>query len=181
MAFKVGQKVVYPNHGIGIIEQICVRQVLNGEECEFYQLRLVATNSVVMVPVVNARDVGLRPPISSEGCARLFKVLADDFEDPPADWKDRYKLFTDRMRTGDIFEMAEVLKTLVYLDSIKPLSFREKRLLEKARQLVVAEIAEVTRKPVSHVEPMLDEALSRACLKHQAGNGKARMAMAASR
>lgn len=180
MAFKVGQKVVYPNHGIGIIEQICVRQVLNGEECEFYQLRLVTTNSVVMVPVVNAKDVGLRPPISSEGCARLFRLLADDFEEPPADWKDRYKLFTDRMRTGDIFEVAKVLKTLVYLDSVKPLSFREKRLLEKARQLVVTEIAEVIRKSPAHVEPMLDDALSRACLKHQAGNGKVRT-MAAGR
>lgn len=181
MAFKVGQKVVYPNHGIGIIEEICVRQVCDGESCQFYQLRLTATNSMVMVPTANAREVGLRPPISSEECQRLFKILSDDFTDPPSDWKDRYKEFLDRMRTGDIFQIAEVVKTLVYLDTIKPLSFREKRLLEKARQLIIAEVAEVSRKSVVQVEPLIDQALGQACLQHQPLNGKARAAMAAAK
>jgi len=137
VGFKVGQKVVYPGHGIGIIEEICTRDVGNGESWEFYQLRLASTNSIVMVPTANAHQVGLRPPISVEGCNRLLKMLSEDFADPPTDWKDRHKACIDRMRSGDIFEIAEVLKTLVYLNTVKPLSFREKQLLEKARFLIV--------------------------------------------
>ncbi len=169
MDFKVGQKVVYPNHGLGVIEAICVREVCTGQTCEFYQLRLIATNSIVMVPTATARDVGLRPPITPDGCHRLLQVLADDFEDPPMDWKGRYKEFTERMRTGDIFEIAYVLKTLVYLNTIKPLSFREKRLLEKARYLIVSEVAEALRRSVGQIDSLIDQALEQACAKHRNG------------
>ncbi len=177
MDFKIGQKVVYPNHGLGVIEAICVREVCTGQTCEFYQLRLIATNSIVMVPTATAREVGVRPPITPDGCHRLFQVLAEDFEDPPMDWKGRYKDFTERMRTGDIFEIAYVLKTLVYLNTIKPLSFRERRLLEKARYLIVSEVAEALRRSVGQVDSLIDQALEQACLRHR--NGRAPRAFAA--
>ncbi len=165
MAFKIGQKVVYPNHGIGTIEQIDTRQV-DGQPNEFYLLRLCATNSLVMVPTRNADEVGLRSPIGNDQCAHLLKLLASDFTTPPADWKDRFKEFSDRMRTGDLFSVAEVLKTLTFLSQHKPLSFREKRMLERARYLVISELALVWGEPETRIEPRVDHALQGACSKH---------------
>jgi CarD family transcriptional regulator len=166
VGFKIGQKVVYPNHGIGTIEQIEQKQIgLNS--LPFYTLRLAATNSVVLVPVANAGEVGLRSPISSGECEMLLKTLSDDFNAAPCDWKDRFKEFSDKMRTGDIFEVAGVLKHLTYLSHQKPLSFREQRMLERARYLVVSELAAVCRQPECNVEPRVDQALSRACSKHE--------------
>ena len=92
MLFKVGQKVVYPNHGIAIIEQIDNRQI-NGEDNEFYLLRLHTTNSTVMVPVRNALEVGLRHPIANKQCNELLRVLAEDLTMPEMDWKNRFKDF----------------------------------------------------------------------------------------
>lgn len=179
MGFKVGEKVVYPNHGIGIIEEIAVRE-LGPETSRFYMLRLKATDSVVMVPVANATEVGLRSPIKLKECERLLQLLSDDFAAPPADWKDRYKEFLEKMRTGDVFTVAEVLKTLSYLSMRKPLSFREKRMLERARFLVVSELALAHRKPEPAVETMVDEALTKACSKHT-GTGVRVAAAAAAR
>ena len=166
MGFKIGQKVVYPNHGIGIIEQIEQKQI-GASSLPFYTLRLAATNSVVLVPVSNAGEVGLRSPISSGECEMLLKALSDDFATAPGDWKDRFKEFSDRMRTGDIFAVAEVLKHLTYLNHQKPLSFREQRMLERARYLVVSELAAVCRQPECNVEIKVDQALTRACSKHE--------------
>jgi CarD family transcriptional regulator len=166
VGFKVGQKVVYPNHGIGIIEQIEQKQI-GASSLPFYTLRLAATNSVVLVPVANAGEVGLRSPISSGACELLLKNLGDDFTPAPNDWKDRFKEFSERMRTGDIFEVAGVLKHLTYLSHLKPLSFREQRMLERARYLVISELAAVCRQPECNVAPRVEQALARACAKHE--------------
>ena len=166
VGFKVGQKVVYPNHGIGTIEQIEQKQI-GAQALPFYTLRLAATNSVVLVPVANATEVGLRSPISSGECEMLLKNLADDFSSPAHDWKDRFKDFSEKMRTGDIFEVADVLKNLTFLSRIKPLSFREQRMLERARYLVISELAAVCRQPECNVEPRVEQALARACAKHE--------------
>jgi CarD family transcriptional regulator len=175
VGFKVGQKVVYPNHGIGTIEQIEQKQI--GATClPFYTLRLAATNSVVLVPVANANEVGLRSPITSAECEMLLKNLADDFAPPANDWKDRFKDFSERMRTGDIFEVAGVLKTLTYLSHLKPLSFREQRMLERSRYLVISELAAVCRQPECSVEPRVEQALARACAKHERRPARTRAA-----
>jgi CarD family transcriptional regulator len=165
VGFKIGQKVVYPNHGIGTIEQIEQKQI-GATSLPFYTLRLAVNNSLVLVPVSNASEVGLRAPISSGECEMLFRALADDFSSPANDWKDRFKDFSEKMRTGDIFEVADVLKHLTYLSHIKPLSFREQRMLERARYLVVSELAAVCRQPECSVEPRVEQALARACSKH---------------
>lgn len=132
----------------------------------FYMLRLNATNSVVMVPLDNIGEVGLRSPITTGDCEQLMKFLSDNFTDPPSDWKGRYKDFLDKMRSGDLFSVAEVLKHLTYLNNLKPLSFREKRMLERARHLVVSELAIAWRKTEAIVSNLIDEALKRACTKH---------------
>jgi CarD family transcriptional regulator len=179
VGFKIGQKVVYPNHGIGIIEQI-ERKQIGANAQPFYTLRLAATNSVVLVPVANAVEVGLRSPISSGECEMLFKALSDDFSAPPGDWKDRFKEFSDRMRTGDIFAVAEVLKHLTFLNHQKPLSFREQRMLERARYLVVSELAAVCRQPECNIEPRVEQSLARACSKHERRPAARSRAMGAS-
>jgi CarD family transcriptional regulator len=178
VGFKVGQKVVYPNHGIGTIEQIEQKQI-GATQLPFYTLRLAANNSLVLVPVSNASEVGLRSPISSGECEMLFKMLADDFSFPANDWKDRFKDFSEKMRTGDIFEAAEVLKHLTYLNHLKPLSFREQRMLERARYLVISELAAVCRQPECNIEPRVEQALTRACVKHDRRPARARAAGAA--
>ena len=165
MVFKVGQKVVYPAQGIGIVEQIESRQI-NGEQHEFYLLRLHANNSLVMVPTRNAEEIGLRRPLARSKCDELLGVLAADFHTPPKDWKDRFKEFTEAMRTGDPFVVAETLKTLTYLNQIKPLSFREKQMMERARNLIVSELAMVCRKSETVIAPKVDEALQKACTQH---------------
>ncbi|MEA2175821.1 MAG: CarD family transcriptional regulator [Blastocatellia bacterium] len=166
VGFKVGQKVIYPNHGIGTIEQIEQKQI-GTTSLPFYTLRLAATNSVVLVPVANASEVGLRSPISSGECEMLLKNLGDDFTAPANDWKDRFKEFSEKMRTGDIFGVADVLKNLTFLSHLKPLSFREQRMLERARYLVISELAAVCRQPECSVEPRVEQALARACAKHE--------------
>ncbi|MCI0491170.1 MAG: CarD family transcriptional regulator [Blastocatellia bacterium] len=165
MSFKVGEKVVYPNHGIGVIESITTTEI-QGAQNSFYLLRLKATESTVMVPIANAVEIGLRPPIKTSQCERLLEALSSDFSNPPVDWKDRYKHSLEKMKTGDIFHVAEVLKTLTYLSLNKPLSFREKRMLERARYLVVSELSTVCRKNEKLVEPLVDEALNKSCATH---------------
>ncbi len=165
MVFKVGQKVVYPTQGIAIVEQIESRQI-NGGQQEFYLLRLQTSNSLVMVPTCNADGIGLRRPIASRQCDELLEVLARDFSAPSTDWKDRFKGFSEAMKSGDLFAVAEVLKTLTYLNQLKPLSFREKQMLERARYLVVSEMSLASRKSEAIVAPRIDEALNGACNKH---------------
>lgn len=165
MNFKVGEKVVYPNHGIGVIEKITTTEI-SGSNSSFYLLKLKDNDSMVMVPIANALEVGLRAPIKSAQCDRLLESLSEDFTNPPVDWKDRYKEFLDKMKTGDIFKVAEVLKNLTYISLSKPLSFREKRLLERSRYLVISELATVCRKADCMVEALVDEALCKSCSKH---------------
>lgn len=165
MIFKQGQKVVYPTQGVAIVEQIESRQI-NGAPQEFYLLRLQFNNSLVLVPTQNADGIGLRKPIAARQCSDLLRLLAQDFPVPPTDWKDRFKEFSDAMRSGNLFAIAEVLKTLTYLNQLKPLSFREKQMLERARYLVVSELALVSRKSEAHISPQVEAALNGACQEH---------------
>jgi len=163
--FKVGQKVIYPSHGIAVVEQIESRPI-EGTSTEFYLLRVRANNSLVMVPTSNANGIGLRRPLGARQCDELMRSLATDFDRPSSDWKDRFKEFSEAIRSGDLFAVAEVLKTLTYLNQTKPLSFREKQMLERARYLVVSEMAVVYRKPETSIGSRVDEALEGACDKH---------------
>jgi CarD family transcriptional regulator, regulator of rRNA transcription len=172
VVFKVGQKVVYPNHGVAVIEEIDTRDIDGGPD-EFYLLRLRFNNSLVMVPTRNADEIGLRRPIGNSQCETLLAALAQDFSTPPAEWKNRFREFSDRMRTGDIFSVAEVLKTLTFLNQQKPLSFREKRMLDRARYLVISELALVCGQSEARIEPRVDQALRGACDKHKHAFGRA--------
>ena len=165
MDFKIGQKVAYPNHGVCAIEGVDSKQV-SGSLVEFYTLRILANNSVIFVPRANARSVGIRPIIDSSQCGELMKILAADFVEVSNDWKIRVRDYTAKIQTGNLFEVTEVLKQLTFLTYSKQLSFREQRLLEKAKFLVVSELALVCSQPECDIEKKVDALLIESCQKH---------------
>ena len=144
MTFEIGDKVIYPNHGLGVVQKIESRTIM-GMTCGFYQLRMVSNETTVLVPVENADSVGLRKAVGNSEVDRLYGLLGDGKIDTGQNWKGRFKDNSDRMRTGSLFDVVEVLKSLSYLSRSKNLSFREKRMLDRAKFLVISEIAEVTR------------------------------------
>ncbi|MEE8586230.1 MAG: CarD family transcriptional regulator [Acidobacteriota bacterium] len=162
MTFKVGDRVIYPNQGVGLIEEVFSSSV-GGEELEFYRLRLEANNSLVMIPINNAGNIGVRRLCSKKDLKKLFKVLDSEVVDTGRDWKNRYKDNVEKMMTGSIVDVAQVLKNLHYLSTQKPLSFREKKMYDRARQLVVSEIATVQEKDQEDVEAMLEGRLTESC------------------
>lgn len=178
MNFEVGQLVIYPNHGIGLIERIGEKQ-FGADAFSMYELRLSFNNSTIHVPVQNADEIGLRLPVSANDCNLIFANLSDDFSPIPGDWKIRHRDYSEKVRQGALFEVAEVLKKLTFLSRQKPLSFREQRLLEKSRYLVVSEIAAVCDKNECQIEERVDRAIDAACLKHQLTSLPASMTVAA--
>ena len=160
MAFQLGDKVIYPNHGLGIVERIEEKTIL-GTTCGFFHLRIVSNDTTVLVPVANVDNVGLRKAISDEEVDRLFTLLGDGKIDNHQNWKGRFKDNSDKMRTGSIYDMADVLKSLTFLSKSKSLSFREKRMLDRAKALIVSEVSEVMRQKAPDVEVRVDSALER--------------------
>ncbi len=158
--FKIGEKVVYPNHGLGVIEQIEKRATGDRVE-EFLTLRIVANDSTVMVPRSNTANVGLRRVVTRKEVEEVFDVLKDTKITLYDDWKGRFQENSDKMRTGSITEVARVFKSLSHLALQKNLSYRERRMLDKAKYLIVSEIAEVERMPVDQVEAKIDRAVAR--------------------
>jgi CarD family transcriptional regulator len=158
--FEVGEKVIYPNHGIGVVESIQTRPVPGGK-ISLYQLRILSNDSRVWVPQQNADGVGLRHCISQGDARKIFLMLGDGTIDQQANWKGRFKENSDKMRTGSLYEVAVVLKGLTFLSRKKALSFREKRMLDRAKFLLVSEIAEVEGKTQATIEERVDKALSK--------------------
>src|SRR5919198_119417 len=163
VTFQVGDKVIYPNHGLGIVERIEEKTIL-GTTCGFFHLRIVANDTTVLVPVSNVDGVGLRRAISDEEVERLFGLLSDGKIDNHQNWKGRFKDNSDKMRTGSIYDMADVLKSLTFLSKSKSLSFREKRMLDRAKALIISEISEVLREKALEVEAKVDSALEKCFL-----------------
>ncbi len=163
-SFQVGDKVVYPNHGVGIIEQISSRTIGVAVE-KFYLLRIKSSSLKVMVPFHNVESVGLRRVVRNGEVQRILDFLMDGKCENHADWKYRYKENCDRMRTGSLLEVAGVLKSLLLLNQNKPLSFREKKMLERARDLLVSELAMAKNCEEIEVEQLLSKALSKCRLR----------------
>jgi CarD family transcriptional regulator len=160
VTFQVGDKVIYPNHGLGVVESIETRTIL-GTTCGFYHLRMIGSETTVLVPVDNVENVGLRRAISDTEVDRLFHLLSDGKIENHQNWKGRFKDNSDKMRSGSIYDVVDVLKNLTYLARSKTLSFREKRMLDRAKFLVVSEISEVLRQPMPEIESRVDRALER--------------------
>ena len=164
MTFQIGEKVVYPNHGVGTIENISSRTFGSQTE-KFYLLRLSANNMTVMVPFSHVEQVGLRKVTRNGDISKVLNYLAAGQSKTCQDWKDRFKENSAKMQSGSLLEVAEVLKCLVEIQAQKPLSFREKKMLERARIMLVTELA--TSKGVSEKEAvdLLSRSLAKANLK----------------
>ncbi len=163
-SFHIGDNVVYPNHGVGTIEQISSRTI--GQTVEkFYLLKIKSSSLKVMIPFHNVNAVGLRRVVKNGEILKIIAFLEDGEIGSTSDWKDRFRENSDRMRTGSMLEVASVLKGLIVLHQAKPLSFREKKMLERARYLLVSELAMARSCEDAEVEDLLTKALAKCNLR----------------
>ena len=125
LIFSVGDKVIYPNQGIGVIEDIQQENYF-GQDFRVYHLRILSNDTLVMVPSSNAEEIGIRKLISLKKVEKVYDFMRNGVVDVSMNWKGRYKEHVSLMKTGSILDMAVVLKSLFYLNLIKPLSFRER-------------------------------------------------------
>jgi CarD family transcriptional regulator len=164
VTFKIGQKVVYPNHGVTVVEKIGPAE-MDGIEQTYLHLRLLSNNSRVMVPKTNVDLVGLRPLVEKSEIRSLFSILEDSNIDTYKDWKGRYKQNLDKMKTGRLTDVAEVLKNLRLVSMKKSLSFREKKMYERAKYFIVSEVAHVKNITEKESEGLVEKAINSAIEK----------------
>lgn len=157
--FKAGDKVLHPLHGIGLIEAVTEQEVL-GEARKYYVVNLTLKKMTVMIPVDNAEEIGLRKIMKSQQIEQILKVLKDKkVSQMPTNWNRRYKFNLDKIKTGDIKEVAEVLKNLSVKEKKKGLSMGEKKMLENVRSLLVGEIVYSKNVDYDKARSFIDEAL----------------------
>ena len=169
--FDIGQKVVYPNHGVSVVEEISSAE-FDGASQTLYHLRLLSNNSKVMVPKENLDLVGLRPLGDSDEIKELFGILEDGNIDTYKDWKGRYKQNLDKMKTGRLPDVAGVLKNLSLVSQKKSLSFREKKMYERAKQFIVSEVAHVRDIEEGEAESVVEASLKSSLEKLRLANEK---------
>jgi len=158
-AFRVGDKVVYPHHGAAVIEGTQQR-VIEGETREYWVLRLSYGDLTLMVPSDGADEVGLRGVVPKNELEQVYKVLQSKKQAPaPSNWSRRFKSHVEKLRSGDIYQVAEVVRNLSNRDKDKGLSAGEKRMLTKARQILVSELTFAAGVKEEKAEAMLDEIL----------------------
>lgn len=158
--FHIGDKVVYPNHGVGIVEQISSRTIGSMVQ-KYYELHIKASNLKVTIPFSNVEAVGLRKVIKSGDIESILEILVNGKTENHTDWKFRFKENSEKMRSGSLLDVAYVLKSLLVLNQTKALSFREKKMLERARYLLVSELAMAKNCEEAQIEDLLNKALSK--------------------
>ncbi|MCD4750515.1 MAG: hypothetical protein K8R59_14185 [Thermoanaerobaculales bacterium] len=155
MIFKVGDKVVYPSQGVTVVESIS-EECLAGMTMECYNLRLMATNSKVVVPVGNVERVGLRALSDKADVGESLRRLRANEVGENGDWKDRYRANLERLKTGDLVSVVDVLLCLAEVAGRKTLSFRERKMFDQARMILVYEVAEVEGRDAVEVDSEID-------------------------
>ena len=159
MVFSVGETVVYPHHGAALIEAIETR-VIKGEEKLYLVLRVAQGDLTVRVPAENAEIVGVREVVGEEGLTKVFDVLRAPHTEEPTNWSRRYKANLEKLASGDVNKVAEVVRDLWRRDRERGLSAGEKRMLAKARQILVSELALAEKTNEDKAEALLDEILA---------------------
>ena len=162
-SLKIGDKVIYPNQGLGVVEAI-QEEAYDGQRFMVFHLRIISNNTLVTVPSATAFEIGIRRPVTGGSIRKIYEFMGNGGVDISTDWKGRYKEHLNLMKSGTLFDMAMVLKSLYFLSLHKPLSFREKKMMEKAKELIVSEISVAAASPSSKVEEKLLGTLSR-CFK----------------
>ena len=155
--FKIGDLAVYPAHGVGIIERI-ESQEFSGSTQDFYVMRILDNNMIIMIPTQNVDSVGLRGIIGKKEVSKLYTILEKrDVVIDNQTWNRRYREYTDKIKTGSVYEVAEVYRDLLILKIEKELSFGERKMLDTARGLLVKEIALAKKVEEEQIEKDLDK------------------------
>mgnify|MGYP001222335926 CR=1 FL=1 len=158
--FKIGDLAVYPAHGVGIIERI-ESQEISGSSQDFYVMRILENDMIIMIPTQNVDSVGLRTIIGKKEVPKLYSILEKrDVVIDNQTWNRRYREYTDKIKTGSVYEVAEVYRDLLILKIEKELSFGERKMLDTARNLLVKEIALAKRVEEEQIEKDLDKMFS---------------------
>ena len=163
--FKIGDKIVYPVHGAGVIVDIESKVIL-GEKKEYYVMKIPVNEMKVLVPLGSMADVGIRDIKSPEEMDKVLDVLKDPTKEKmPANWNRRYRFHQDKIKTGDLEEIAKVIKNLESLDREKALSTGERKILNTARQIILSEMVLVYDKSFDEVVELVDKTMAEGCLK----------------
>lgn len=157
--YKIGDKVVYPMHGAGIIESIEEREIL-GERRQYYILKLPVGDMKVMIPISNCLEIGLREVIDNQGVQKVIGILKDNSTNMSANWNRRYRANLEKIKSGDIYEVAEVVRNLINRDREKGLSSGERKMLENARQILISELVLATELEEERAQSLVDSAFA---------------------
>ena len=158
--FELGDNVVYPHHGAG---KVCAKEIkeIFGERREYLTIKILHNDMTVMVPTENAAIAGLRRVIDEETVQKVLDVLRDDVSDMPKNWNRRFKHNRDKIKTGDIYELSEVVRNLALRENEKGLSSGEKQMYTRAKKILASELMYALDKSEEEAEAYLDELLSR--------------------
>jgi len=159
MNFVVGETVVYPHHGAATIQDIFKRTV-KGEEKTYLELRVAQGDLIIKVPAENVDLVGVRDVVDKKGLEKVFSVLREPYVEEPTNWSRRFKANGEKLASGDVIRVAEVVRDLSRRDTDKGLSAGEKRMLLKARQILVSELALAEKSDEVAAGARLDEVLA---------------------
>ncbi len=157
--FNIGDKIVYPMHGAGEIVAIEEREIL-GDVHKYYIMRLPINDLKVMVPVKNAKEIGVRDISDADTMEKVLKALSSEEEvSMPKNWNRRYRYNLDKIKSGDLMEIADVVRSLESLDREKSLSTGERKILNEAKQIIVSEMVLVFEKNVEEVTKLINDAI----------------------
>ncbi|BEP30159.1 CarD family transcriptional regulator [Helicovermis profundi] len=158
--FKIGDKVVYPMHGAGIIESIEKKEIL-GEIKEYFILRLPLKNMKVMLPVDNIENIGLRPIIGESEVQSVLDLLLKEISDMPQNWNRRYRANMERVKSGNIFDVVEVVRDLLIMDNEKGLSTGERKMMTNSKQILISELVLASDYDEKELEKIIKSYLKR--------------------
>ncbi|HAE91095.1 CarD family transcriptional regulator [Tissierella praeacuta] len=156
--FNIGDKVVYPMHGAGVIEGIEEKEIL-GEKRKYFIMRMPIGDMKVMVPVDNIEEVGVREIINTSDLDKVISILKGNKTAMPQNWNRRYRINMDKIKSGDIFEIAAVVRNLLMMDMEKGLSTGERKMLGSAKQMLLSEMVLVADSDIDKVEELVLEAI----------------------
>lgn len=154
--FSIGDKIVYPMHGAGVIESVEEREIL-GELKRYYVMRMPIGEMKVMVPISSVNDIGLRKVIDEDGVTKVLTILQDKDSPMSANWNRRYRSNMEKIKSGNIYELAEVVRNLWSRDKEKGLSTGEKKMLDNARQILVSELVLAKDSEEANIRIMIEE------------------------
>ncbi len=156
--FNIGEKIVYPMHGAGVIESIEEREIL-GERKKYYIMKMPIGDMQVMIPLDQIADIGIRKVIDTKEIEDVLDVLADDITEMHKNWNRRYRANMELIKTGDVYEIAEVVRNLTIMDNEKGLSTGERKMLSNARQILISEIVLVAEMTEEEAITLIEEVI----------------------